>query len=100
MSNVNGSITLNGVTDAEMARIWEMKAKHGSKFNFVPGFTPNPPVPRPGQPYQQQQQQQHQPVTYSNVMFTWSDPAGLSIVHEVITYLLKKEEKTEAALAQ
>jgi len=100
MTNVTGSITLNGVTDAEMARIWETKAKHGNKFNFVPGFQPVPPQPqRPGYP---PQPQQHHPevVTYNNVTFVWNDAEGLAIVHEVISYLLRKEEKTEAAVGQ
>jgi hypothetical protein len=34
---------------------------------------------------------------YNNVVFQWSSEAGLAIVHEVLTFLLKKEEKAEAA---
>ena len=33
---------------------------------------------------------------YNNVVFNWTGEAGLLIVHEVLTFLLKKEEKAEA----
>jgi hypothetical protein len=100
MANVTGTITINGITDVEMARIWEMKAKHGNAFHFVPNQiqVQNPvPVPvRPGQPQQSHVQQPAETI-YSNVMFTWPDRKGLEVVHEVMDYLLKKEEKVEAA---
>ena len=95
MTNVTGQIRLDGVTDREMARIWDMKARHGDAFAFIPQgiqvVYPQPQPQRPGYP-QQPQPQQHQTPTYSNVVFTWSNPRGLEIVSEVITYLLMKEE--------
>lgn len=99
MTNVTGQITLNGVTDPEMARIWETKAKHGSKFIFVPGFQPVTQQPQ-RQSYPQQPNQHHPGVpTYNGVTFTWNDTEGLAIIQEVIAYLLRKEEK-EVAVAQ
>ncbi len=92
MTNVTGNIVLNGLNDREMARIWEMKAKYGEAFNFVPNMQvipPNQMQQRPGYP----QQQPHYPfTTYNNVTFSWTNVRGLEIVHEVISYLLKKEE--------
>lgn len=97
MTNVTGNIVLSGLTDREMARIWEMKAKYGEAFNFVPNMQvipPNQPQQRPGYP-QVPQHQQYPYTTYNNVTFNWHDVRGLEIVHEVISYLLKKEEKAE-----
>jgi hypothetical protein len=82
MTNPSGNITINGITDREMVRIWEFKAQKGSAFNFNPQqFTAS------GTPSGQ---------VYSNVTFTWNGEAGLQVMHEIIGYLLKKEEKAEA----
>jgi hypothetical protein len=95
MTNVTGQIRLDGVTDREMARIWEMKARHGDAFAFNPQgiqvVYPQPQPPRPAYP-PQPQPQYHQTLTYGNVVFTWNNPRGLEIVSEVIAYLLRKEE--------
>lgn len=83
-----GSITLNGVSDKELGRIWELKAKHENKF----GFQPNAMQPiylnnNPSQPTGK----------YNNVVFTWQEDAGLKAVHEVIDYILRKDEQVTAA---
>lgn len=97
--NVTGSITLNGLTDAEMARIWDMKAKYGETFLFSPNqmqvIPPN--QPRPGYP---PQPPAPNVTVYNNVVFHWNDTKGLEIVNEVMTYLLKKDEGSAAAQAQ
>ena len=98
MTNVTGNITLSGVTDREMARVWETKAKHGDAFTFNPqgiqvvqSGAAQPA--RPGMP--------PQPVKtytiYNNVQFSWKDQKGLEIVQEVIAYFLRVEESTAAA---
>jgi len=97
MTNVTGSIALSGVTDKEMARIWETKAKHGESFGFNPQgiqvIPPHPAMPvRPGQP----PQPGSATATYNNVNFTWQSEQGLVVVEEVIAYLLRKEEQAEA----
>jgi len=82
MINSSGSITLNGITDPEMVRIWEFKSRHGHAFNFNP---------------QQFQAVGNQGgVYYNNVAFTWGGEAGLNVMHEILGYLLKKEERAEA----
>lgn len=50
----NGSLTLNGVTDEQMAALFEAKAKHENVLLFAPNYQPvnyNPPPYRP--PYNQ-----------------------------------------------
>jgi hypothetical protein len=81
MVNPNGSITLNGITDKEMIRVWEFKAQNGNAFTFNP----------------QQFQLTGSPGVYNNVTFQWNGEAGLRVMHEILGYLLKKEEKAEAA---
>jgi hypothetical protein len=85
--SIQGSITLNGVSDKELAKIWEFKARDGNKFTFMPN--------------------QMQPVNvnnnptgftgkYNNVVFQWADAVGLKVVHEILDYLLKSNEQVTA----
>lgn len=85
-----GTITLNGISDKELARIWELKAKHQGKFNFQPNVL---------QPITQGNQQMPTG-RYNNVVFNWPDDEGLKIVHEVIEYILKKDEQSTAAASR
>jgi hypothetical protein len=80
---IQGSITLNGITDKELGKIWEFKAKDGTKFTFQPNQM---------QPLVTNGVQQG---IYNNVVFGWTDEKGLQVVHEILDYLLKKDEKTE-----
>lgn len=82
MINPSGGITINGITDKEMVRIWEFKVQHANAFNFNPQQFQ--PVTNQGTPY------------YNNVTFQWSGELGLKAMHEILGYLLKKEEKAEA----
>jgi hypothetical protein len=82
MINPSGNITLNGITDQEMVKIWEFKAKYEGAFTFNP---------------QQFQVVANQGKTYNNnVAFHWTGETGLKVMHEILGYLLKKEEKAEA----
>jgi hypothetical protein len=82
MINPSGNIILNGITDREMVKIWEFKAKNEGVFNFNP---------------QQFQIVSNQGHSYNNnVAFNWTGEAGLKVMHEIIGYLLKKEERAEA----
>jgi len=83
MINPNGTIILNGITDQEMVRIWEFKAKNEGVFTFNP------------QQFQIAHDQQGRNFN-NNVTFTWTGEAGLKVMHEILGYLLKKEEKAEA----
>lgn len=86
MHNTTGSITINGITDKELVKILEIKIKHEGKFNFNPQqLQPNGQRP------------QGQETVYNNASFNWNSEQGLAAVHEVISYLLKKEERREAA---
>ncbi len=81
MINPSGNITLNGITDKEMVRIWEFKAKNEGAFTFNP---------------QQFQVISNQGTAYNNnVAFHWSGEVGLQVMHEIVGYLLKKEGKAE-----
>jgi hypothetical protein len=87
MVNPTGSLTINGITDLELAHILEVKAKDASAFHFNPQALQ--PAPNPAQ-------QTH----YNNATFTWNSEQSLEIVHGIIGYLLKKEEKAEKAAGQ
>jgi hypothetical protein len=82
MVNPSGNIVLNGITDKEMVKIWEFKAQHSTAFSFNPQqFQPSG---NQGTPF------------YNNVSFAWAGEPGLKVMHEILGYLLKKEEKAEA----
>ena len=81
-----GNITLNGITDAELMRILEFKIKNEGKFTFNPQtlqIVQNRPAA--------------QQTVYNNAVFYWSNEEGLKVVHEIIAYLLRKEERQVAA---
>lgn len=81
---IQGQITLNGISDTELAKIWEFKAKDGNKFTFQPNQM---------QPVMQNNTQTGK---YNNVVFHWTNEEGLKVVHEIMTYLLKKDENVTA----
>lgn len=87
MLNPNGNFIVNGITDAEFVKILEIKIKHEGHFTFTPQQlqpVPQQPGRAPGS-------------VYNNAVFTWNSEQGLAAVHEIIGYLLKKEERREAA---
>lgn len=88
---IQGTITLNGVSDSEMVRIWEYKTKDGNKFIFHPNQMQ--PVNLNNNPAQFTGK-------YNNVVFSWTDEIGLNIVHEILRYLLKKDEQQPMAANQ
>jgi hypothetical protein len=83
MVNPTGNLTLNGITDAELAHILEVKAKNANVFHF------NPQTLQPAPNVQQQ-------TYYNNASFTWNTEQGLNLVHGIVTFLLKKEETAKA----
>lgn len=87
MINPSGSVTINGVTDAELAHIIEVKAKNeGTNFHFNP------------QQLSESNINTSQGVLSinNNVVFTWSGEKALEIVNEVLSFLLKKDEAAKA----
>lgn len=85
MINPTGSFTVNGITDVELVKILEIKIKHEGTFGFNPQQLQ--PTAIPGRPTE---------TIYNNALFTWNNQKGLEAVHEVLSYLLKKEERREA----
>ena len=81
---IHGSITLNGISDGELGKIWEFKAQNGNKFTFQPNAI---------QPVMMNSTQTGK---YNNVIFHWTDEAGFQVVHEITGYLLKKDEQAAA----
>ena len=101
----NGNLVLNGVTDAELVKILEVKMRHEHTLNFNPqqmqptfvpkhAAQPGQPVPvyRPGQQPPQQQQEQ----VYNNVILQWTNENGLEGIQEIVHHLLRKEEAAKA----
>src|SRR5580693_8467605 len=104
MINPTGNLVLNGITDAELVKILEVKMRHEHSLNFNPQqlqpvnvnvVQPGQPiaVPRPGQPVQQQRTVQ----VYNNVVLQWSSEGGLEAVQTIFRFLLEKEEAAKAA---
>jgi hypothetical protein len=86
IANSSGSITLNGITDKELGKIWEIKARNEKAFIFQPNMM------QPGGSPQGEQ-------FYTNVHFQWTGEAGLKIVEEVLAFILKKEGAGPVAVA-
>jgi hypothetical protein len=104
MLSPTGNLVLNGITDAELVKILEVKMRHEHSLNFNPQqmqpvFMPRPPQPgqpmpvyRPGQQPPPQQQAQ----AYNSVILQWSNEDGLEAVQEIVHFLLRKEEVAKA----
>lgn len=83
---ITGQITLNGVSDTELIRILETKARHEGKFNFTP--------------------QQLQPTSqnvggkavprYNNANLQWNSEEGGKIVIDLARKLLLEAEGSPA----
>lgn len=92
----NGNLMLNGISDAELVKILEVKMRHESSLNFNPQqMQVNPPPQQPGRPAPPQPGKIVQ--TYNNVVLAWSSENGLEAVQEIVHFLLKKEEQAKAA---
>ena len=75
-----GSVTLNGLTDQDLVKVFEIKIKYEKALYFNPQQMQQQNIPQGGQ-------------TYNNAVFNWSDQKGLEAVHRIISILLKKDEK-------
>lgn len=85
MINPNGSISINGITDLELAKILEVKAKHqgNNAFSFNPQQMSSATTAQ-GQSF------------YGSVTFQWNGEQGLQIVYDLLQFLLKKDEQAKA----
>lgn len=74
--DISGSITLNGITDANFVKILQIKGEHGTVLNFDPRTT-KPKTTTAG--LQQ---------GYDEVTLTWRDDHGLKAVVEILSAIL------------
>lgn len=87
MVNPSGSVVINGVTDAELAHIFEVKSRNEStNFHFNPQQMNASQVNTP----------QGTQAINNNVVFGWQGEKALEIVHGILSFLLKKDEVEKA----
>jgi hypothetical protein len=97
----NGSLTLNGITDAQLDTIVRVKEQHEGVIDFNPQqlqpignvpqpFPGRPPFPGqpypgqiPGQPFPPQPPQTGQSM-YNNAIVSWHSDEGLGVILELI----------------
>lgn len=83
MINPSGSVTLNGITDTELAHMLEVKSKTSPNvFSFNPAAL--------------QAQSNGQASYYNSATFTFHTDQGLVVAEELISFLLKKDDKAKA----
>ena len=82
MFNATGSLTINGLEDADLVKLLEIKMRHEQALNYSP------------QQMQPQRVQTPQGVRefYNNVVLSWNGEQGLAAVQEAIETLLRKED--------
>jgi hypothetical protein len=71
----NGQISLNGITDHELVTILEVKERHEGYLGFNPEEMQ---TTNPGNPAK---------ILYNNVILTWTAPADVEIVKEILRRL-------------
>ena len=79
-----GTVTLNGISDASLIKILEIKSKHEKEMSFQPNAlqTMMQPIQRAGVaalPIV--------PQMYSNAVLTWTGPNGLEGVIEILKHV-------------
>ncbi len=80
-----GTVVLNGLSDKDLVRILEVKIKHERVVQFNPQQLQVVGTNQPGQQL------------YNNVVLNWQNEDGMEAVHQIISILLKKEERAEKA---
>jgi len=81
----SGSVVINGVSDADLVKILDIKIKHETSVFFNP------------QQLQAISQGNPPRQTYNNVILNWQNEDGMEAVHQIISTLLKKEQRVEKA---
>jgi hypothetical protein len=71
MLNIHGTITLSGINDSQLSKLFEFKAKNEGTIQFNPSAMQ--PVP--------------QNKTYNNVVLTWNSLDSFHAVHKIVTEL-------------
>ena len=81
---VTGYLTMNGINDADLVKILEIKGARGAQslaFNPQPLQAIPPATP----------QQAAKPQTYNNATLGWNDRAGLEGVMEILKHIHEKQ---------
>ena len=89
MINSSGSVTINGITDTELAEILEIKAKHlgqGEVFSFSPQTMRQGNINTP----------QGVQSFYNDAQFSFTGDMGLKVIQEIVAFLLNENEKAKA----
>jgi hypothetical protein len=84
----HGSIVINGITDADLRMVLEVKEKHETTLDFLPQHlspqqTAHPHVPA-GKKY------------YNNLNLNWRTADGLKAIFQIVENLLTEEKKAVA----
>ena len=88
----NGSLTLNGISDAQLDTIVRVKEQHEGAIDFNPQqlqpicnapqpFPGRPPFP--GQPFPPQPPQAGQSI-YNNAVVSWHSDEGIGVILELV----------------
>jgi hypothetical protein len=80
-----GTVVINGVNDKDLVKILDIKIKHETSVFFNPQQLQ---AISQGNPPQQ---------VYNNVVLNWQNEDGMEAVHQIISTLLKKEQRVEKA---
>ena len=83
----SGTLILNGITDADLVMILQVKEKHEATLDFSP------------QQLQPTQTAQNQPNPgkkfYNNLNLTWRTADGLKAVFQIVENLLTEEKREQ-----
>jgi hypothetical protein len=85
----NGSVTLNGVTEKQLAHIIEFKVAHEGRFQFNAAQGPQQQIVAKGPG-------QTPSIVYNNETISWNDDAGLKVVLELLHALVPEPHHESA----
>ena len=77
-----GTITLNGINDAALIKILEIKTKYAGEMSFQPNV-----LQTAMHLNQARQQVPMVPQEYNNAILSWGGPSGLAAVIEILKHI-------------
>lgn len=87
----SGSVTINGITDADLIKILQVKERYEGSLLFNPQqMQVGLEQPRPGQPPSPQPQRS---TGYNNVILLWNEEKGLNAVLEILQHLSQQTQQ-------
>ena len=84
MVNESGFIVLNGITDAELVMILQVKEKHESSLDFTPQQMQPKATGNPVKKY------------YDNVKLDWKGQLGLKAIFQIVEGLLSEKKQAQS----